>query len=1566
MSYGTRRPTNPMESQQQTQQQNPFGSGSFNTQSDLQASLKSTPETIILECNRLTSRQDDNTAQAHKTNHRWITEFASGIELKNGDEIRINSAFISSIGVGDLIAWDIAEGSSTQDNKSNWITSYYVANDNLNDKRAGYNMDATNGGGRGKFPYDCDNSAMPLYRVVPLIENGAGRTDIVASGTQSVSYSEDKFLPCRFFGETFDIFNPVIDNHLQFILTPKKSGSVGGVAYNKGTTLHVESVEIGGGTLDINSKFIFGLGQTIYFEPQDEPRNTPPSLNNHSNCRWIFTIADFIADDDGVLYIEVDQVGDYIQTISPQTEPITLSAKVKVSQLPFNTSINEGNVPIATTILPNDGSNCEIGKTLISYVETGLKFDNRNFVSRDINALNDDQTGNENTTAKVVLTPKGKNDTHIPINVDALKGSQPNIMESFQDITFNFEDKTLQTTIKTITDLITLLGTNIMIFDLYDNSSSLRETCNAFIIDPALNNGVGNVSFTIDNKINILGVKRALQRPQASVKNQGIFTNNIEPNNAENNYIVKADKFFGDMRATYSHEDVKQFIGISPRYSDFITTAQDKVGYYGWIQQDDDSLDYSTLTNTNNLTDSVFTFTNLSIGGTKINRNFMYQGYEDTSNIGKREVKHYSQFKLEIDENYSSPSDIATSLTNQTHKITDIRDRLGNIIPNTSRSALAQNDLFFPVWTTSNTGNVELDFKVLQGEKDVGSFFCKYTMHNSSENICELIKVPSVKNVYSDDGDYEVYFKTQYTTINKPTPSTFNDGGTTRKTYTTDFNQSDGQVPKLNFGSTTGSVVGGQTIASQIQYAVTFNQSGQSTADIIGFPIAYAVNPDNGEACLVSQYAGSNNIEFSWDDTNSRFKIDFLHQPSMSKFEATPDGVVQTGDEISNTIYFPSPVGKNGYLYKLPRTRCGGVNIENWTSNFFTKGMTPEAVRIASNLSDDVDLSSEWFINDKTLSETPQNNKNYNVVGNRFWTKLGYNNSQLYSTNVGTDIDTTTKRYNVLGTTDNLVDIADALITTKEPPENTPFYTTIEDFEGKVDSKSDPLKTQAQYQFSSIGSMQFNNHLTGYGLPNTAGLPLEFRPNFPPDATSPDDFSEYQSTYNPDRQRNNGYVYTTEGDALVAKGLPIKTEFPYFLVMSDLVQTDFNVSANYGSKLNCVGIISKLNAEQDFYFQYQAPQSFYCKKDMTISSITTEIRTPSLSIPPALSPYSSVIYQIVRYAPMPTTLTPPIWFQQQQYFSHMTQLLQNIADQTTPPKQNDKQRLQEIMTELASSVERPDPNNQSSITQRIITNYDKLNLARFNGNQQAIKQFLTTNPDAEPLLQDLNAFRNIPSSLQLPSDAESTNPNTLLNSLLQAQPYQPKPADQETLDEGGGVIQESPPQPPSQTPDSSEDLYNYVLSQMGTRMAIGNRTEPLNQRDINDMGINGFTPQALQQVNSIISSNIPAPVIQLGSLTNNPSLDARGNPISPDSIRNRITGIVGGSYGSDIGSITSNPETRLEELEDEELQRARDVKRQMGDSSSKASSVAPSYKTKPTAPPSYKSAEPNPKDEDEK
>ena len=118
---------------------------------------------------------------------------------------------------------------------------------------------------------------------------------------------------------------------------------------------------------------------------------------------------------------------------------------------------------------------------------------------------------------------------------------------------------------------------------------------------------------------------------------------------------------------------------------------------------------------------------------------------------------------------------------------------------------------------------------------------------------------------------------------------------------------------------------------------------------------------------------------------------------------------------------------------------------------------------------------STWFVvNHNNISpDTPQLQKNYNVVGNRFWNKLGFDNNQIYKTNVGTETDLTTGRYLPKGTTDNLTDVADSISGTKEPTENTPYFNTSSvSFNTKGSTA-----IEAGYTFSSVCAMNTNNHL---------------------------------------------------------------------------------------------------------------------------------------------------------------------------------------------------------------------------------------------------------------------------------------------------------------------------------------------------------------------------------------------------------------------------------------------------------------------------------------------------------
>ena len=353
-----------------------------------------------------------------------------------------------------------------------------------------------------------------------------------------------------------------------------------------------------------------------------------------------------------------------------------------------------------------------------------------------------------------------------------------------------------------------------------------------------------------------------------------------------------------------------------------------------------------------------------------------------------------------------------------------------------------------------------------------------------------------------------------------------------------------------------------------------------------------------------------------------------------------------TGGDMSATIYLPNPVGTDGYNYKAPHTRYGGINIINWCSKDLptTPYDATKNFGVSNNYTLDAEIDEAiggvgaWYLN---------SNFNKDPIGNKFWNKLGYSDNQLFTNNVGHTLDATSNEYIPLGTTDILVDSAGSIITGGEPNENTVFGNEISNW----DKNGDTFEFKAGTRYGGFGGLQFGNHNVGYGIPNTAGRPLSFYPNHDKSKINSDNkFYDFDSTYNPDREEHTGYTYKTDTDLLTADNLPIKTEDSYFYIISDLVKSDFYVSNDNGFNANIIGILSKLNSGGDFIYQYQAPQQFYAKRDTVITTITTTILTSNFKVPLAIDPFSSVIYQIVRMQTTPQPLQTPRFLTQQNYF----------------------------------------------------------------------------------------------------------------------------------------------------------------------------------------------------------------------------------------------------------------------------------------------------------------------------
>ena len=1198
--------------------------------------------------------------------------------------------------------------------------SYYGVNDALNDKREGYNMIYLDGGGvaldaggEGEFCYDVDNSACPLMRNFNIYSEGTSQAINTYMLGKTWSQTQDPYLPCRFFGNEFLIKTPVIDNHFFYDLLPSRSVTLFGGITTSLTCIRMKHVDQSENITVVDVRNIYAIGQTLLFQSQLEPYFNADDdryfIDNNAQ-NWCFTVSDFAVDVDGHWLLVVDNLSSSVGLVNslhkPATEiSVTISAKVLICSLPYTACVSESNPATyqhtaLSTILFSD-----VDADNSNYVKVGDKYKQYSFKSLgDITSVgkynntlltqfSSTQTGNEVFECEITESNRTVDDCKLELDVETLFGfgAGNNHEQRQQQIKFKFVDTTLNNQIKAggINALTEIIGSNYMMFDFYNpaNGGVNREIACFFIISSSHNSGSVN-NFAIDattGVITINGVRRSQELTQNNILTNGVQqeTTNITVIAGQKYYVNKTIKFFTDLTAKYSNETVLQYRpntwDWSLKYNTVAPPATNpdfQVPYWVYIKDNDNIFNGSAMgiyTYRNVIAENNYSSTfNMFYEYDKfieVKQILLYDGYYVAENT--QTVKHYQQKEFEITQNYSSPANIATSITKQTHDVGLARDKTGLEVPNSKSQGLIQNEFYFPVWSSFNSDNSESqDNGKLAGVQEINSFFLKYNLRNPSKHIYDLVQTPPV-------GYYDIYFRTKYTSVNRPISIRITDSDTPSQNnyYTQDFRQTWLESYTLADNTVfppyplyTSEIF--TSVPYHIQYARCYNKngfnSGNTLNNVNGYPIEYL--PES----YASQYCGSNNISLTWDDTISRFKFDYLHQTAVSKFIATNQGVTQDSGEPSTTIYYPTPKSNNGTPYKLPRTRVGGVNIENWTSGKFTYPSSPAQVRKIAGLSDSVDLSTEWFIIDKSInSQSPQLQNNYNVVGNRFWNKLGFDNQQIYNSSVGSETDLVTGRYTPFGSTDNLTDVADSISGTKEPTENTPYFNTQSaSFNTKGETPID-----AGYTFSSVGSMNTNNHLNGNGLPNTTGNPSKFVPNVdyltnntpespikPADPVAPTKpFIQYESQYNPDRERNTSYTFTTIGDSMVAGSLPTKTEFPYFLVMSDLIKSDFHVSANQGANLNCLGVISKANAEQDFYFQYQAPQSFFATKDEIISSITTEIRTPSLGVPSALSPYSSIIYQITRYEPIPIQTSEPIWVQQQMAFSQITNLLQQMV-----------------------------------------------------------------------------------------------------------------------------------------------------------------------------------------------------------------------------------------------------------------------------------------------------------------
>lgn len=112
---------------------------------------------------------------------------------------------------------------------------------------------------------------------------------------------------------------------------------------------------------------------------------------------------------------------------------------------------------------------------------------------------------------------------------------------------------------------------------------------------------------------------------------------------------------------------------------------------------------------------------------------------------------------------------------------------------------------------------------------------------------------------------------------------------------------------------------------------------------------------------------------------------------------------------------------------------------------------------------------------------------------------------------------------------------------------------------------------------------------------------------------------------------------TQESVRIMADGLPIKMNTPYVLIKSDIVQdtkyygmgADDSQSYTTGQLLPIVGVVNKENGFGDYYFETTTQMAFTITKPVVVSSITTSIHNPDMSLA-RVENDSAVIYKIKK------------------------------------------------------------------------------------------------------------------------------------------------------------------------------------------------------------------------------------------------------------------------------------------------------------------------------------------------
>ena len=452
------------------------------------------------------------------------------------------------------------------------------------------------------------------------------------------------------------------------------------------------------------------------------------------------------------------------------------------------------------------------------------------------------------------------------------------------------------------------------------------------------------------------------------------------------------------------------------------------------------------------------------------------------------------------------------------------------------------------------------------------------------------------------------------------------------------------------------------------------------------YPIQYYSDTLYANYLKFSQYIGCDNMTLTYNENVSAFEFQFLHQPFSTSYSVS-GGQGQGGDNAVRVFdNIPAQVGN--------WERYAGINMRNWACPIITRGQFTYSE--IQNRPAFLQVKYPNGINPET---------DLDLIGDRFMSKLGFLKSQ-YNPRTGTMVKgvegfgqtpdlPNLYAYEPNGTTGADTDIADAIINTSISAEDNPnadahgglgqliFYPSSQDANtNNIRHTGDPgasaVADGVRYDFSysmygQRGGLKTANHNKAMGYPNVVGTPQV------------EDVLTFPRTLNPDGEQRSGYTIEIGSSPLRALTLPIKlTDGYYYILCPDLIDDpQFYITANNGSVIPAIAIVSKTYVSGDFYTTFQSPIRFYCKKSRILSSVKVQIRNSSMGVPSNLGSNSSVIFSINRF--QPPIVMPPMDISSQQTLDYS---VLNTKTQLQGNKSSVVNTINDI-SQLAQSIIQP-------------------------------------------------------------------------------------------------------------------------------------------------------------------------------------------------------------------------------------------------------------------------------------